>query len=196
MIQLTWRNPESLKHGLWSLIQSIEQLVFSLIIILIFIIYVEDPQRTGLVFQKLPKHMRRRVMSRTSKRLPRRLREAHMQQVCVSFVWFCFVISVFPFTLLASFYEEGWGGIPRLCVCTPLKNVLTLVSAKSWAILEEWGCDTVLPGVEYIAHHRGWWYMGMEHPWNDAQQGEPSKLRSMCSFVRYLSWTHHVCKNM
>ncbi|KAJ9596564.1 hypothetical protein L9F63_012397 [Diploptera punctata] len=42
---------------------------------------IEDPQRTALVFQKLPKHMRRRVMSRTSKRLPRRLREAHMQQL-------------------------------------------------------------------------------------------------------------------
>ncbi|XP_069702089.1 ribonucleases P/MRP protein subunit POP1 isoform X2 [Periplaneta americana] len=41
---------------------------------------IEDPQGTCLVFQKLPKHMRRRVMSRTSKRLPRRLREAHMHQ--------------------------------------------------------------------------------------------------------------------
>ncbi|PSN54054.1 hypothetical protein C0J52_03083 [Blattella germanica] len=41
---------------------------------------IDDPQRTGLVFQKLPKHMRRRAMSRTAKRLPRRLREAHMHQ--------------------------------------------------------------------------------------------------------------------
>lgn len=34
-----------------------------------------------LAFQKLPVHMRRRVMSHTAKRLPRRLREMHMSQL-------------------------------------------------------------------------------------------------------------------
>lgn len=70
---------------------------------LFFVLYIENPQRTGLVFQKLPKHMRRRVMSRTSKRLPRRLREAHMHQVCVftqfpAVVCFpCFIKAYFPY---------------------------------------------------------------------------------------------------
>ncbi|XP_015124661.1 ribonucleases P/MRP protein subunit POP1 [Diachasma alloeum] len=42
---------------------------------------VENPQRTKLVFQKLPVHMRRRVMSHNAKRMPRRLREAHQMQM-------------------------------------------------------------------------------------------------------------------
>ncbi|XP_011309983.1 ribonucleases P/MRP protein subunit POP1 isoform X2 [Fopius arisanus] len=41
----------------------------------------ENPQRTKLVFQKLPVHMRRRVMSHNAKRMPRRLREAHQMQM-------------------------------------------------------------------------------------------------------------------
>lgn len=36
---------------------------------------------TKLAFQKLPKHMRRRVMSHNAKRLPRRLREIHTNQL-------------------------------------------------------------------------------------------------------------------
>ncbi|KAJ8978127.1 hypothetical protein NQ317_014182 [Molorchus minor] len=36
---------------------------------------------TKLAFQKLPKHMRRRAMSHNVKRLPRRLREIHMNQM-------------------------------------------------------------------------------------------------------------------
>nr|XP_022920798.1 ribonucleases P/MRP protein subunit POP1 [Onthophagus taurus] len=36
---------------------------------------------TKLIFQKLPLHMRRRVMSHNVKRLPRRLREGHMSQL-------------------------------------------------------------------------------------------------------------------
>lgn len=36
---------------------------------------------TKLAFQKLPKHMRRRVMSHNAKRLPRRLREIHINQL-------------------------------------------------------------------------------------------------------------------
>ncbi|KAL0132065.1 hypothetical protein PUN28_000084 [Cardiocondyla obscurior] len=44
---------------------------------------IEDPQQTKkkLVFQKLPVYMRRRVMSHNVKRLPRRLREAHLAQM-------------------------------------------------------------------------------------------------------------------
>lgn len=39
------------------------------------------PKKTKLVFQSLPVHMRRRVMSHNSKRLPRKLRQAHMEQL-------------------------------------------------------------------------------------------------------------------
>ncbi|KOC65685.1 Ribonucleases P/MRP protein subunit POP1 [Habropoda laboriosa] len=42
---------------------------------------IENPQQTKLVFQKLPVYMRRRVMSHNAKRLPRRLREAHLNQM-------------------------------------------------------------------------------------------------------------------
>ncbi|KAL2742562.1 ribonucleases P/MRP protein subunit POP1 [Vespula maculifrons] len=45
---------------------------------------IENPQQTKLVFQKLPIHMRRRVMSHNVKRLPRRLREAHLNQMIKS----------------------------------------------------------------------------------------------------------------
>lgn len=44
----------------------------------------DNPQRTKLIFQKLPIHMRRRVMSHNAKRLPRRLREAHIKQMAKS----------------------------------------------------------------------------------------------------------------
>lgn len=40
-----------------------------------------QPTGTKLVFQRLPKHMRRRTMSHKVKRLPRRLREAHLNQM-------------------------------------------------------------------------------------------------------------------
>ena len=66
-------------------------------------LYIEDPQRTGLVFQKLPKHMRRRVLSRTSKRMPRRLREAHMHQVCFFFIRFSGVVCLL---ISFSFYPR------------------------------------------------------------------------------------------
>lgn len=36
---------------------------------------------TKMAFQKLPKHMRRRAMSHVVKRLPRRLREIHLNQM-------------------------------------------------------------------------------------------------------------------
>ncbi|CAH4032842.1 ribonucleases P/MRP protein subunit POP1 [Pieris brassicae] len=39
------------------------------------------PNKTKLIFQSLPVHMRRRVMSHNCKRLPRRLREGHMEQL-------------------------------------------------------------------------------------------------------------------
>jgi len=51
--------------------------------------FLDDPQRTGLVFQKLPKHMRRRAMSRNPKRLPAHLREAHIQQVSCAPIYHC-----------------------------------------------------------------------------------------------------------
>uniref|UniRef100_A0A8D9DY82 Ribonucleases P/MRP protein subunit POP1 n=1 Tax=Cacopsylla melanoneura TaxID=428564 RepID=A0A8D9DY82_9HEMI len=38
---------------------------------------IENPTKTKLAFQRLPKHMRRRVMSHNVKRMPVRLREAH-----------------------------------------------------------------------------------------------------------------------
>ncbi|KAL1450811.1 hypothetical protein WDU94_003131 [Cyamophila willieti] len=38
---------------------------------------IENPTKTKLAFQRLPKHMRRRVMSHNVKRMPTRLREAH-----------------------------------------------------------------------------------------------------------------------
>lgn len=39
------------------------------------------PSKNKLVFQSLPVHMRRRVMSHNSNRLPRRLRRAHLEQL-------------------------------------------------------------------------------------------------------------------
>ncbi|KAJ8716050.1 hypothetical protein PYW08_013335 [Mythimna loreyi] len=39
------------------------------------------PSKTKLVFQTVPVHMRRRVMSHNSKRLPRKLRKAHLDQL-------------------------------------------------------------------------------------------------------------------
>lgn len=39
------------------------------------------PSKTKLIFQNLPVHMRRRVMSHNCKRLPRRLREGHLEQL-------------------------------------------------------------------------------------------------------------------
>ncbi|XP_012231195.2 ribonucleases P/MRP protein subunit POP1 [Linepithema humile] len=45
---------------------------------------IENPKQTKLVFQKLPVYMRRRVMSHNVKRLPRRLREAHLAQMTKS----------------------------------------------------------------------------------------------------------------
>lgn len=45
---------------------------------------IENPQQTKLVFQKLPVYMRRRVMSHNVKRLPCRLREAHLSQMTKS----------------------------------------------------------------------------------------------------------------
>ncbi|TGZ54758.1 ribonucleases P/MRP protein subunit POP1 [Temnothorax longispinosus] len=45
---------------------------------------IENPKQTKLIFQKLPVYMRRRVMSHNVKRLPRRLREAHLAQMAKS----------------------------------------------------------------------------------------------------------------
>ncbi|XP_054013836.1 ribonucleases P/MRP protein subunit POP1 isoform X1 [Hylaeus anthracinus] len=45
---------------------------------------IENPQQTKLLFQKLPVYMRRRVMSHNAKRLPRRLQEAHLNQMTKS----------------------------------------------------------------------------------------------------------------
>lgn len=39
------------------------------------------PSKTKLIFQNLPVHMRRRVMSHNAKRLPRKLREGHLEQL-------------------------------------------------------------------------------------------------------------------
>lgn len=40
-----------------------------------------NPSKVRLVFQSLPVHMRRRVMSHNSKRLPSKLRKAHLEQL-------------------------------------------------------------------------------------------------------------------
>ncbi|KAF2883050.1 hypothetical protein ILUMI_23127 [Ignelater luminosus] len=42
---------------------------------------LQETTSTKLIFQRLPKHMRRRVMSHNAKRLPRRLREIHLKQL-------------------------------------------------------------------------------------------------------------------
>ncbi|XP_028170834.1 ribonucleases P/MRP protein subunit POP1 [Ostrinia furnacalis] len=42
------------------------------------------PSKTKLIFQSLPVHMRRRVMSHNAKRLPRRHREGHLEQLTKS----------------------------------------------------------------------------------------------------------------
>lgn len=43
--------------------------------------YMSESTSTKMAFQKLPKHMRRRAMSHVVKRLPRRLREIHANQM-------------------------------------------------------------------------------------------------------------------
>lgn len=45
---------------------------------------IKNPINTKLVFQKLPKHMRRRAMSHNPKRLPRKYRQAHIAQMSKS----------------------------------------------------------------------------------------------------------------
>ncbi|KAI4496988.1 hypothetical protein M0802_007936 [Mischocyttarus mexicanus] len=45
---------------------------------------LENPRQIKMIFQKLPIHMRRRVMSHNAKRLPRKLREAHISQMSKS----------------------------------------------------------------------------------------------------------------
>ncbi|XP_066584506.1 ribonucleases P/MRP protein subunit POP1 [Prorops nasuta] len=45
---------------------------------------IDTPEHSKLIFQKLPLHMRRRVMSHNAKRMPRRLREAHSRQMAKS----------------------------------------------------------------------------------------------------------------
>lgn len=45
---------------------------------------ITNPNNTKLVFQKLPKHMRRRAMSHNPNRLPRKYRMAHRAQMCKS----------------------------------------------------------------------------------------------------------------
>lgn len=45
---------------------------------------ISNPTNTKLVFQKLPKHMRRRAMSHNPNRLPRKHRMAHKAQMCKS----------------------------------------------------------------------------------------------------------------
>ncbi|KAJ8673599.1 hypothetical protein QAD02_004861 [Eretmocerus hayati] len=42
---------------------------------------LENPQQTKMIFQKLPMHMRRRVMSHNAKRMPRKLRSSHLSQM-------------------------------------------------------------------------------------------------------------------
>ncbi|CAH2240858.1 jg27254 [Pararge aegeria aegeria] len=42
---------------------------------------IVNPSKTKLIFQCLPVHMRRRVMSHNCKRLPRRLRKGHLEQL-------------------------------------------------------------------------------------------------------------------
>ncbi|XP_033224394.1 ribonucleases P/MRP protein subunit POP1 [Belonocnema kinseyi] len=44
----------------------------------------ENPKQNKLIFQKLPRHMRRRIMSHNVKRMPRRLRESHHNQMSKS----------------------------------------------------------------------------------------------------------------
>ncbi|KAG8276119.1 Ribonucleases P/MRP protein subunit pop1 [Homalodisca vitripennis] len=41
----------------------------------------EEPQNKHLAFQRMPKHLRRRAMSHNVKRMPRRLREVHLNQL-------------------------------------------------------------------------------------------------------------------
>lgn len=42
---------------------------------------IQNPSQTKLVFQTLPRHMRRRAMSHCPKRLPRKYRRAHISQM-------------------------------------------------------------------------------------------------------------------
>jgi hypothetical protein len=54
------------------------------------------------IFQKLPRHLRRRTMSHNMNRIPRRLREAVKQQVC-SCLFFMFVYVCFCFLFYAVY---------------------------------------------------------------------------------------------
>nr|CAG4644033.1 EOG090X07PD [Lepidurus arcticus] len=45
---------------------------------------IENPNKTALIFQKLPRHLRRRAMSHVPNRMPRKVREAHKAQMAKS----------------------------------------------------------------------------------------------------------------
>lgn len=44
-------------------------------------LFAAESSKVTSIFQRLPKHMRRRAMSHTIKRLPHNLRSAHKRQV-------------------------------------------------------------------------------------------------------------------
>lgn len=76
-------------------------------------LYVLDEAKTGnLIFQRLPRHMRRRVMGHNVKRMPKSLRAAYSQQVLI-FPFFprlkIFLNVIYCFSYLYLAFEKCGG---------------------------------------------------------------------------------------
>lgn len=75
---------------------------------------INEPPAKGRLFQRLPKHMRRRQMSHHQSRLPSKLRSAHGNQVNANFLGlgggnFMFYSCNLPIDLVLYNIPDQWG---------------------------------------------------------------------------------------
>lgn len=96
---------------------------------------INNPSQTKLVFQTLPKHMRRRAMSHNPKRLPRKYRQAHIAQMRKSGVG---TISKRP----SRKYRRKAGNLQREYIRRQRNHVWLethIWHAKRFHMVERWG---------------------------------------------------------
>lgn len=96
---------------------------------------INNPSQTKLVFQTLPKHMRRRAMSHNPKRLPRKYRQAHISQMRKSGVA---TISKRP----SRKYRRKAGNLQREYIRRQRKHIWLethVWHAKRFHMVERWG---------------------------------------------------------
>lgn len=96
---------------------------------------INHPNQTKLVFQTLPKHMRRRAMSHNPKRLPRKYRQAHVAQMRKSGVS---TISKRP----SRKYRRKAGNLHKEYARRARKNIWLethLWHAKRFHMVDKWG---------------------------------------------------------